>query len=640
MPIKRRNQIRHPLLTFTLLHFYTSMCGIAGILSFKPTDNTANIKRLTDAIAHRGPDSDGFYNDDHISLGHRRLSIIDLSEAANQPFVDNTGNYIIIYNGEIYNYAAVKQMLPCYAFRTHSDSEAVLAAYIQWGPDCLQHLKGMFAFAIWNKAEKRLFIARDRLGVKPIYYYKDDEQLVFASEMRPIKKLLDNKLSIDTGAVKQYFRFQSFYGPRTLYREIKQVKAAHYIETGASGAFGMKSYWNVAQPGTTYDCSDAVQVKKEVFSRLQTAVERRMVSDVPVAAFLSGGIDSSVAVGLMSRNSATPVNTFNISFDEEAFNEAEYARMVAKKFGTTHHEIKLKSTVLLDELEHALDAMDIPSADGVNTYVVSGAVARNKIKVAVSGVGGDELFAGYPFFRYFTSIQKKKWVFSLPQWVRKAASPVLARRFGVDSERMQELLCVARPDIQHLHPQFRTVIPSRTVDLLVNDPYNDSDPDYLNDYDAFINRLPLLSQVSVAEYCGYTQHTLLKDADQMSMAHSLEVREPFFDSDLIEYVLQVPDQIKQSATPKGLMVEAVGDLLPPEIVHRKKQGFVFPWQHWLKNELKDFCEQHIRFAAETGWLNEKGIMNIWQRFLAGDTTVKWTAPWEIAVLGYWLKKNS
>lgn len=615
------------------------MCGIAGILSFKPTDNTANIKRLSDAIAHRGPDSDGFYNDDHISLGHRRLSIIDLSEAANQPFVDNTGNFIIIYNGEIYNYAAIKQMLPQYAFRTNSDSEAILAAYIQWGPACLQHLKGMFAVAIWNKQDKKLFIARDRLGVKPIYYYKDEEQLVFASEMRPLKKLLDKKISIDTGAVKQYFRFQSFYGPHTLYREIKQLKAANYIETGASGSFDMHRYWNVAQPETKYDCSDPAQVKKDVFNHLQTAVERRMVSDVPVAAFLSGGIDSSVAVGLMSRNSATPVNTFNISFDEEAFNEAEYARIVAKKFVTKHHEIKLKSTVLLDELENALDAMDIPSADGVNTYVVSGAVARNNIKVAVSGVGGDELFAGYPFFKYFTSIQKKKWVFSLPKGLRKMAAPMLAKRFGVETERMKELLCVPRPDIQHLHPQFRTILSSHTVDSLVNDPHHGSS-NYMEDYDQFINQLPLLSQVTVAEYYGYTQHTLLKDADQMSMAHSLEVREPFFDSDLIEYVLQVPDSMKQSATPKGLMVEAVGDLLPPEIVFRKKQGFVFPWQHWLKNDLKEFCEQHIRFAAETGWLNNNGIMNIWQRFLNGDTTVKWTAPWEIAVLGYWLKKNS
>jgi asparagine synthase (glutamine-hydrolysing) len=616
------------------------MCGLAGIFNYKNQGNPQHIRLLTDTMAHRGPDADGFYENGPIQLGHRRLSIIDLSEAANQPFIDNSKRYAIIFNGEIYNYTDIKRMLPGFAFRTNGDTEAVLAAYMQWGDDCLQHLRGMFAFAIWDNEQQQLFMARDRMGVKPLYYYKDDRWLVFASELRPLKKLLQKLLTIDVSAVRQYMQFQSFYAPGSLFNEIKQLPAAHYAVADISGKLSTAAYWDISKPTRQYEIGDKTTMQSELMNRLQTAVQRRMVSDVPVAAFLSGGIDSSVAVALMSQFSANPIHTFNVSFEEEAFSEAKYARIISKKFNTRHHEIQLKPTVLLDELENALDAMDSPSADGVNTYVVSGAVAKNGIKVAVSGVGGDELFAGYPFFKYFTAIRQKRSFFKLPSWLRQMAAPVLAKRMKVDATRMRNLLTVPQPEIEYLHPVFRTILTPQFIDTLLPSGNRDSAAAYLNGHAADVHRFPLLSQVSIAEYAGYTQQTLLKDADQMSMAHSLEVREPFFDTDLIEYVLQIPDAMKQSHTPKGLLVDTVGDLLPHEVVHRKKQGFVFPWELWLKQELKAFCDTHIRYAAETGWLQKEAVLQVWERFLKGDHTIKWTAPWQIAVLGYWLQRNN
>ena len=607
------------------------MCGIAGIVSLHNQNNpkAAAIKKMTDAMAHRGPDADGFFNDNFVSFGHRRLSIIDLSTNANQPLYDSTGNFVIIFNGEIYNYKEVKAKLPNYNFTTTSDTEVVLAAFITWGKEALQHLLGMFAFAIYNKSAKEVFIARDRLGVKPLYYYLDTDNFIFASELRTIisSGLIEKKVNLQ--ALLGYFSTQSFAAPQTIIQNVYQLKAGYCI-TITSADVQQYQYWDINKPKEKFVFETKAQTQAQVKKLLEKSVERRLVADVPVAAFLSGGIDSSAIVGLMASYVNKP-ETFNIAFEEKEFDESYYAELVAKKFNTNHHKLILKPQDFLDELPNALQAMDIPSGDGVNSYVVSKAIVSKGIKVAMSGVGGDELFAGYPSFLQWYKLNKHKWIWSIPTTLRNAGSVCIPN--SPKLSRIKKLLQQKKLDINSFYPLVREVMSNESITALLNQNKN------CNENLNVSSNFPILSQFSIAEFTGYTHHTLLKDTDQFSMAQSLEVREPFFDHELIEYVLQIPDIYKFPNYPKQLLVESLGDLLPPEIVHRKKQGFTFPWKHWLKNELRQFCERNIESFSKRAFVNEKFCKQIWQNFLSDKATVRWSEIWIIVVLENWLQQN-
>jgi asparagine synthase (glutamine-hydrolysing) len=371
------------------------------------------------------------------------------------------------------------------------------------------------------------------------------------------------------------------------------------------------------------------------------SIRRRLVSDVPVGAFLSGGIDSSAVVGLMAEASSNPANTFNIAFEEKAYDESEYADMVAKKFKTNHTRLLLKPTVFLDELENALDAMDSPSGDGVNTYVVSKAISRKGMRVALSGAGGDELFGGYPFFGQYLSLRQRDWIWRFPSALRGLAAAFLTggRQEG-KSGRIGQILREPSPSIVDVYPIFRQILSPAVIGRLTRlNSSENSIAEELRRRQREIKNLPFLSQVSAAEYLGYTQHTLLKDTDQMSMAVSLEVREPFFDQDLVEFVLAVPDALKNPTYPKSLLVESLKPLLPDEIVFRKKQGFLFPWEVWLRTELREFCQRHIRNMADRPFINGGRLVSYWYRYLAGDKEVRWSEIWLFVVLEYWLEKN-
>ncbi|MFY8128799.1 MAG: asparagine synthase (glutamine-hydrolyzing) [Chitinophagaceae bacterium] len=607
------------------------MCGIAGIISLNKenSSNVSIIKKMTDTMAHRGPDADGFFNDNFVSFGHRRLSIIDLSANANQPLYDTSGNFVIIFNGEIYNYKEVKAKLPHYNFTTTSDTEVVLAAYITWGKDALQHLLGMFAFAIYNKNNQEVFVARDRLGVKPVYYYSDANYFIFASELRTVLSsgLIERK--VNSQALHGYFSTQSFAAPQTIIQNVNQLKAGYCI-TITSAAVQQYQYWDINKPKKKFEFETKAQTQAQVKKLLEQSVERRLVADVPVAAFLSGGIDSSAIVGIMASYINKP-ETFNIAFEEKEFDESYYAELVAKKFNTNHHKLILKPQDFLDELPNALKAMDIPSGDGVNSYVVSKAIVSKGIKVAMSGVGGDELFAGYPSFLQWHKLNKHKWIWSIPTTLRNAGSICIPSTSKFS--RIKKLLQQKNLDINSFYPLVREVMSNESIASLLNQNKN-----YIEELNVS-NNFPLLSQFSIAELVGYTHHTLLKDTDQFSMAQSLEVREPFFDHELIEYVLQIPDIYKFPNYPKQLLVESLGDLLPPEIVHRKKQGFTFPWKHWLKNELRQFCESNIDSFSKRAFVNEKFCKQVWQSFLSNESTIRWSEIWIIVVLENWLQQN-
>lgn len=617
------------------------MCGIAGILLQHSGREKQDItQKMCNAMSHRGPDADGFYHDDKVSLGHRRLSIIDLSTSANQPFFDASGRYVIVFNGEMYNFQEVKNQLTDYPFKTTGDTEVLLAAFAKWGPAAISKLKGMFAFAIWDKQEEAFYVCRDRMGVKPLYYYQDNEVFVFASEIRAIlaSGLVPRKLNKD--ALADYFSFQSFGYPVSPVAGVQQLEAGSYLKI-VKGRTEKVVYWSLGSNQPDADFQDVPAVKKHIRQLLSNAVERRLVSDVPVGAFLSGGIDSSTVVGLMAEVSTARPATFNISFSEKEYDEAVYAKMVAKKFNTNHTTIGLKPEVFLDELENALNAMDSPSADGPNTYVVSKAIRNAGITVALSGVGGDELFAGYPFFKQYLQLQKRKTLFDNTGLLRKTAAGILNSTRSGKNHRIASLLSASRMSISNVYPEFRRILSPVLINELTSLDWNGKSflHKELSAHQPVFEKLPLLSQVSAAEYIGYTQQTLLKDTDQMSMAVSLEVREPFFDHDLVEYMLQVPDSIKFPVYPKSLLVESVKPLLPDEIVHRKKQGFLFPWQVWMKQQLKTFCESRIDRLIQRDFINGTNLKAYWKRFLDNDSSVRWSELWLFVVLEYWMEKN-
>jgi asparagine synthase (glutamine-hydrolysing) len=616
------------------------MCGIAGIIYFNNTSVEPQlIRKMTDCMEHRGPDAEGFLVEGPMAMGQRRLAIIDPSSASDQPFIENSGRYKMVFNGEIYNYKAVRSLIDDYEFRTTGDTEVVIAAYAKWGAGCLDHFRGMFAFAIWDEQEKELFIARDKMGVKPMYYFLDEEKLLFASETRAILEtgLVPRKIS--QAALLDYFSDQSVPYPLSMIEGILQLGAGCWMKI-RKGRTEKKMYWDLTDRPVDFDFNETPRVQKKIRDLLLESVTRRLVSDVPVGAFLSGGIDSSAVVGLMAEASDARPNTFNIFFEEKEYDESAYAEQVAAKFNTRHTRILMKPSSFLDELPHALDGMDTPSGDGINTYVVSKAIRARDIKVALSGVGGDELFAGYPYFGQFLQMQSKSWLWRLPPAIRRLASWSAT---GAKRQRLRQLLSADSCSIENAYPVFRQILsPSLLRDLThltANGAGNTAIRHILAEKKEDLQRLPLLSQVTAAEYLGYTQHTLLKDTDQMGMAVSLEIREPFFDQDLVEFVLAIPDALKKPLYPKSLLVESLKPLLPEEIVFRKKQGFLFPWKDWLKNELRSFCELHIANMAKRSFINGQGLLSYWQRFLSGDKEVRWSEIWLFVVLEYWLEKN-
>ncbi|HEY4147653.1 MAG TPA: asparagine synthase (glutamine-hydrolyzing), partial [Chitinophagaceae bacterium] len=598
------------------------MCGIAGALSFNGQQVSPSlIRQMTDAMAHRGPDADALYTEGEIGLGHRRLAIIDLSEAANQPFTDNSGRYIIVFNGELYNFEDVKATMPDYNYRTQGDTEAMLVAFIRRGPASISAFKGMFALALWDREEKSLYLVRDRMGVKPLYYYVDAERLVFASEIRPILATGFVRRQVSRQALKEFLSYQSVGHPHVAIEGIQQVEAGGYLKI-KDGRIENKHYWDVSNCPVDFDFADTTAVRGRIAGLMATSVEKRLISDVPIGAFLSGGIDSSAVVGLMAQVSTARPNTFTVSFTEKAFDESEYAGIIAKKFNTRHTNIPLQPTVFLDELENALNAMDTPSADGINTYVVSKAIRQAGMTVALSGIGGDELFAGYPFFKQYLKLQEKKNWFRGTSIPRKLAAGMLGGSASTRLQRIRQIIAAEAPDIQHMYPVSRQILaPALIRRLTTFDDFRMEDTDLyqqLQSRAACIGKYPLLSQVSMAEYLGYTQHTLLKDTDQMSMAVSLEVREPFFDHELVSFVLNIPDTIKYPTFPKSLLVDSLHPLLPDEIVHRKKQGFVFPWSEWMKKELRSFCSERISRMGQRSFIKGKELEGYWQRFLNND----------------------
>ena len=614
------------------------MCGIAGIIGISKEKSTVMINGMVDAIAHRGPDAKAIYVDEHVAFGHTRLSILDLSNGANQPFIDASGDYVIVFNGEIYNYMDVKAKLD-YKWRTTSDTEVILAAFIQWGSNCLEHLNGMFAFAIWNKKSESLFIARDRIGVKPFYYYQNEGTLLFGSELRSMLATGIIERKIDEDALYQYFANMAVKTPNTMIKGIFQLSPGEYAVFN-KGVFEKSVYWSMADTGnrapSKLSYNDTVKKTRTLF---ENSIKSRMVADVKVGAFLSGGIDSSAVVALMSAQSSVPVETFSIVFDDKDFDESQYSRLIAEKYNTKHTEFKLNPDDLLKELPDFIKYMDSPTVDGINTYLVSKLVAATGIKVVLTGIGGDELFVGYRNFRRWKDFNKFKFAIKNPlsRLFINVLNKFISHRAIAKIKDFQD---IKGDGISAFYANSRSIFLKEEINkLFLNSKYKPSKA-WLDLDNEKINQMPLYSQYSVAELTNYTLDVLLKDTDQMSMAWALEVREPFFDFQFIEFLLTVQDDYKFDAnTPKRLLVDAMGDLLPGEIVHRPKKGFAFPWDKWMRNELKKYCEEAIQKLAGRGIFNQQNLNGLWNRFLANDKAITWMHIWSFVVLEKWMEQN-
>lgn len=620
------------------------MCGIAGIFQFQKNPNTYfnQVQKMATTLQHRGPDYTNILNiDTNCTLAHTRLKIIDLSDAANQPMSCYQNRFFIVFNGEIYNYKELRTELqrvqyqypfPPYPFKTQSDTEAILAAYHRWGKACTQYLDGMFAFAIYDKQTQELFIARDRQGKKPLYYIHTNKLFAFASEIRSIIASGLSSQKINHHQLYDYFQYQTNFAPNTLIQDIQLLPSAHYAIIQSNGDIQIKPYW---KPNIhTSKENDINLIHQNIKNLLFQSVEKRLISDVPVGAFLSGGIDSSAIVGIMKQIHPTNVNTFHVTTEYQNFSEQTYAENFSKQLHTHHHTIVLKKTDILNLVLEALEKMDYPSGDGINTYIVSKATKNAGITVALSGLGGDELFAGYPQYKHLPKIQAYQ-MFDIPS-LRKNISKIIPSSLFNHAHRLKILMSSPTLKIQDVFLYYRKTFLNNQTPL--KNKKTETHLQLLNEYLYLTKQNQILSYLSLLEMRNYMEHILLRDTDQMSMAHALEVRNPFLDTALIEYILNLPDHIKYPITPKKLLTDSLSEILPKNITQRKKMGFVLPFQEWMRNELKSFCEKKIFELAEQDFIDKKLLLAEWKKYQSKQHN-RWWQFWHLIALQNWIHKN-
>ena len=621
------------------------MCGIFGIAAQSTAIPAGLLERATQSLAHRGPDDSGtiLLRDSvpdpvEIGLGNRRLAILDLSPLAHQPMRDpDTGN-CIVYNGEIYNFREIRAELERAgtSFVSHSDTEVVLKAYAQWGEACLTKFRGMFAFALWDAARRRLFLARDPMGIKPLYYAHAGSYFLFASEVRTLLGTGLVPARIDPAGLENYLAFGSAYDPLTLIEGVQALPPGHSL-TWENGSLTQTSYWDLVG-----DSAETTHQKPDLQPLLEESVRLQLVSDVPVCVFLSGGIDSSALVSILSRGGVKP-STFSIVFREADFSEAQHSRAIAAKFHTDHHEINVSQADVLSAIPDALHAMDLPTMDGVNTFFVSRETRKSGVKVALSGLGGDEVFAGYSTFRTVPRMERfSNFWKHVPGMVRAPLASAF-HALAPSSDHNRKLVSLAYNNGRIPHPYFlaRTLFTPAQRDLLLR-KHDDaiSARASASQLDRLQRALPLdpVNRVSYLESRCYMLNTLLRDADFMSMSQGLEVRVPLIDHRLAKAVLAIPGEQKLGPTPKPLLVGALGASLPDEIVHRPKRGFTLPFEQWMRQELRGEIEPVLdatRLASGPlgDFLHAREVLKVWQDFLG--RSISWTRPWSLYVLQCW-----
>ena len=624
------------------------------------------------AMRHRGPDEEGFLAGDArapgLALGMRRLSIIDLA-GGHQPTWNETKDVAVIFNGELYNYRDLRERLTLcgHRFSTQSDTEILVHAWEEWGEDSLTELRGMFAFALLDLRERYatapiLLLARDPLGIKPLYYTQTPEGFAFASEIRALlaSGVVPKRLSQD--AVTSYLLFGSVSEPVTLLEGVFSLPPGHRMLLHVPERRRVpraRPWWDLAvspaarEPRKPRDLASAA---KQLRPLLEDAVRAHLIADVPVGLFLSSGLDSGAIAALATR-ARGGIESFTLTFPGTAFDEGELARLAATRFKTKHTEVPLSGESMVARLDEALAALDQPTMDAINTYFVSWAARQVGLKVALSGLGGDELFAGYQTFADTPRLSRViRCAWFMPAVVRRMTASFVAgvaARPGSPDAGRKAAAAWAYPDaLPHAYFFARTLFPPGQLERVIEARFRPStvsadgvtlDPTWLGWLERTADearKLEPVAEVSWLEMRTYMASTLLRDTDAVSMAQSLEVRVPLLDTPLVEFVGSLPDAARwQPGTQKALLAEAVGDLLPQEILGQRKRTFTLPWEEWLRGPMRSRMEASFGdpAAALGAYLRPGGMRTVWTDFLAGKTT--WSRPWSLYVLNEWCRRH-
>src|SRR5438477_7885331 len=612
------------------------MCGIAGFIDVERSRDNAEqlIDRMCRVIRHRGPDDQGVWVDDGVALGMRRLSIIDLA-GGHQPIFNEDQSILVVLNGEIYNYRELQKELQerGHHFRTNSDTEAIVHAYEEYGDDCVKHLRGMFTFAIWDRNRQRLLAARDRFGKKPLNYYWDGEKLIFGSE---IKSILEAGIPREVNhiALDEYLVYCCVPAPNTLFRGVMKLPAAHIL-VYENRQISTKRYWELPFTPTCRD--DEATAIERTRALLKEAVEVRLMSEVPLGAFLSGGIDSSIVVGLMSSMMSQPVKTFSIGFEEDDFSELPYARQIAQHFGTDHHEFFVRPE-LVSVLPQLVWAYDEPFADAsmLPTYYVS-KLAREHVTVVLTGDGGDEIFGGYTPYR-------REWFINrIPPILRSLLG--FGSRFMPDGMRGKNRLGSLTRDLPTRAVQSTMLFAANTRSSMYSPGYFPQVRDY-NPYERLtgefraVSDLDVTAQLQYVDVRAYLTNDILVKVDKASMFNSLETRAPLLDQNLAEYIASLPSAIRtRNGVLKYLLKKVAADLLPAEILTRRKQGFGVPIKHWFRGDLNGYAYELLLSsrAQQRGIFDPEFIRKILQAHARTTLLNHSSAIWTLLCLELWFQ---
>jgi asparagine synthase (glutamine-hydrolysing) len=613
------------------------MCGITGFIS--PEFNKDHLLKMTSSLKHRGPDADGYFFDENsrIGLGHRRLSILDLSEGANQPMTSHCGRFIVVFNGEIYNYQEVLKKIDR-KWRTSSDTEAVVEAFVEYGNDFVNHLNGMFAIAIWDKREKKISLFRDRIGIKPLLYYYDGDTFAFASELKALLTLeLPKTINLD--AVKDYFFLEYIPQEQTAFKNYYKLKPGHFLTIKEGQSPQITQYYNVIDKITdTPNLSDK-QAKETLKEKLSDSIQLRQISDVPIGSFLSGGTDSSLICSVFQETSKQPIETFNIGFDVREYDESEYALKVAKHLKTKHHYHLVTDAKAKENIDNIVDYYDEPFAvPSVIPSILLARKTKENVTVALSGDGGDELFMGYGYYNWYSRIEKLKKIGGSAGI--KLISSIL-KQTNNKNKRASRVMDI--PDFNnswlHIWSQEQYMFTEKEISKLFNTSYKHTT--LLRDWQE-IDELSIgaFEKISLFDIKNYLASDLLHKVDIASMASGLELRVPFLDHNLVEYSLNLPRNMKvRDGEQKYLLKKILSDYLPEELVYRQKWGFPAPVGHWLQTDLSYLIEKYLnkQLIDQMGIFNYSFIENLVKEFRSGSD-FHFKRIWAIIVFNMWYQK--
>ncbi|WP_026462938.1 asparagine synthase (glutamine-hydrolyzing) [Adhaeribacter aquaticus] len=611
------------------------MCGFSGFVSYDKRLTEKDLQSMTDCIAHRGPDSAGYFFDGICGLGHRRLSILDLSEAANQPFYSANGRYVMVYNGEVYNFQEVAKKLEV-PMKTTSDTEVILEAFVEWGPDFVHELNGMFAIAIYDLREHELHIYRDRMGIKPIYFYQKGNDFAFASELKSLTKMafLQGKLTLNKQAISQFLYVGYIPRPNSIYNEIQKMDSGSYALVTKNN-FSLKPYWQLEDQVKPEVITDFAEAKKELKALVLSSVKYRMISDVPFGTFLSGGIDSSLVTAAAQANSPKPVKTFSIAFEEAKFNEAKFAREVAQHLGTQHHELTATHKEAMELAGQIPAIYDEPYADSsaIPTLLVS-QMARREVTMTLSGDGGDECFLGYGMYNWAERMQHP-----LVKAFRKPIGSILSR-MGNRSQRAAYLFQYpsASKLKSHIFSQEQYMFSESEIAALLTPEFFE-EPTIQEDWEIASRNLTPVEKQAFFDMKQYLQEDLLVKVDRASMKHSLETRVPLLDYRIVSFALNVAPELKRhNGVSKHLLKEVLYDFVPRELFDRPKWGFAIPLGNWLKTDLRYLIEDYLneKVIGHHGVVQYSLVHKLKKEFFDGKDYL-YNRLWLLIMLHKWLE---